>query len=189
MKLLKIAVLPIILLSLLVMGGCVTTTGPEMTTTGFQMVSSFESKKATISFPVVAEKNMGTKKNPDATEKAVADEIYTELKKSFINKSILSTEQNRNILNVDLSVHYVNRMFAEWEYFTSKMLSNRAGGGQILMVRVKLRKNGLFVAQVDSFHNTGTLRNREPIVQETVTELANQIEKILKEGVSVGKSP
>ena len=86
-------------------------------------------------------------------------------------------------------MHYVNRMFAEWEYFTSKMLSNRAGGGQILMVRVKLRKNGLFVAQVDSFHNTGTLRNREPIVQETATELANQIEKILKEGVSVGKSP
>lgn len=46
----------------------------------FPEVSSFEPKKVTISLPVVVEKDMETKKNPDATERAVADEVYAKLK-------------------------------------------------------------------------------------------------------------
>ena len=188
MNITKIAVLPVILLSLLVMGGCVTVM-PETIVTGFQKFSSPELKKITLSPPVVVEKDMETKKNPDATEKEVANEMYLELKKNLANKGILADRDNAS-LNLDLRVHYVSRAFAEWEYFGSRILADRAGGGQILVIRVILaNKEGGKIAKIDTIDNWGILGNYQTLTARVSAELANQIEKILKEGVSVGKSP
>lgn len=183
MKALKITVLPVILLSLLMMGGCVTVL--ETKITEFHKISSSESKKISLSLPVVVEKDMETKKNPDAAEKTVAGEVYTDLKKNLTSKGLLSGGRDENTFSVELKVHYVNRYSAGFEYSTALL----PVGGQIIITRVNLKKNAVIFAQIDSFNHTGTLRSREPIVQETTTEIANQIEKILKEGVNVGKSP
>lgn len=187
MKATKIAVLPVILLTFLVLVGCAST-GPETTITGFQKFSSFEPKKVTISLPVVVEKDMETKKNPDATERAVAGEVYAELKNDLAHKGFLADRDNSSF-GLDLRVHYVSRMFAEWEYFGSKILAERKGGGQIVIVRAILKRTGVTVAYIDAIDNTGTMRDRQPVIQGISAELATQIEKILKEGVSVGKSP
>ena len=188
MKATKIAALPVILLSLLVMGGCATT-GPETTISGFQKVSSFENKKVALSLPVVVEKDMETKKNPDATEREVANEMYNELKKNLANKGILA-DRDSAPFKLELRAHYVSRIFAEWEYFGSRVLADRAGGGQILVIRVILaNKEGGKIAKIDSIDNWGTLGNYQTLTTRVSAELANQIEKILKEGVNVGKSP
>ncbi len=86
MKLLRIATLLIAILALLALGGCVTY-GPETTITGFQKISSFETKKVFLFSSLVVEKDMETKKNPDATEKGVADDVYADLKKNLIQKN------------------------------------------------------------------------------------------------------
>lgn len=184
MKFLKIAVLSIVLPLVLMMGGCATV---ESTVTGFEKVSSFEIKKVALSLPVVVEKDMETKKNPDATEKAVADEVYAKLKENLNQKGLLTSTVNKDSasFSLDLQVHYVSRYSAGFEYSTTW----HPVGGQIIMTRINLRKNNAGFAQIDSFNNTGTLWSRDLIVRETVTELASQIEKILKEGVNVGKSP
>ncbi len=184
MKSLKIAVLPVILLSLLAMGGCVTI-GPETTVTGFQKVSSFEPKKVTVSFPVVVKKDMKTKKSPDVTEKAVADAVYANLKENLNRKGLLA-DQEKASLGLDLKVHHYIATFFEWisEGGAAK------GEPQGLIVRLTLnRKNGSAVAQIDSMDGTGAMRDYRNITTSVSEELANQIEKILKEGVSVGKSP
>lgn len=188
MNLLKIAVLPVILLSLLVMGGCATI-GPETTVTGFQKVSSLENKKVALSLPVVVEKDMETKKNPDATEREVASEMYNELKKNLANKGILA-DRDSALFKLELRVHYVSRAFAEWEYFGSRILADRAGGGQILVIRMILaNKEGGKIAKIDTIDNWGILGNYQTLTTRVSAELANQIEKALKEGVKVGKSP
>ena len=189
MKFLKIAVLPVILLSLLVMGGCATT-GPETTISGFQKVSSFENKKVALSLPVVVEKDMETKKNPDATEREVANEMYNELKKNLANKGLLADRDSAPV-KFEFRVHYVSRMFAEWEYFGSRILADRHGGSQILVIRGILKNRvGGAIAQIDSIDNEGMLGGHKKWLTDPMSaELANQIEKILKEGVSVGKSP
>lgn len=187
MKAFKAGTSIVALLALLTFGGCAIV--PETTITGFQSVSSFENKKVSLSLPVVVEKDMETRKNPDVTEREVANEIYATLKENLALKGILSQEQSNNVLNVQLNVHYVNRMFAEWEYFGAGRMWDRPGGGQIVLVRAKLTNNMKIAVHIDSINNTGTLRDREPIVNSISAELANQIEKILKEGVSVGKSP
>ena len=189
MKFLKIAVLPVILLSLLVMGGCATT-GPETTITGFQKVPSFENKKVALSLPVVVEKDMETNKDPDATEREVANEMYNELKKNLANKGILADRDSAPV-KFEFRVHYVSRMFAEWEYFGSRILADRHGGSQILVIRGILKNRvGGAIAQIDSIDNEGMLGGHKKWLTDPMSaELANQIEKILKEGVSVGKSP
>ena len=190
MKTLKIAVLPLILLSLLTMGGCATV-APETTITGFQKVSSPENKKVHLSLPVVVEKDMETKKNPDATEREVANEMYNELKKNLVGKGIYA-DRDDVPFKLELRVHYVSRLLAEWEYFGSRMLTdNRVMGGKIVVTEVwlKEKKGGGMVAKINTINNTGTASDFRPIIQGTAVELANQIEKILKEGVSVGKSP
>ena len=93
MNITKIAVLPVILLAFLTLGG-VQTVVPETTITGFQKVSSFENKKVHLSLPVVVEKDMETKKNPDATEKVVADELYTKLKEGLNQKGLLAGDKS-----------------------------------------------------------------------------------------------
>ena len=188
MKFLKIAVLPVILLSLLVMGGCATT-GPETTITGFQKVSSFENKKVALSLPVVVEKDMETKKNPDATEREVANEMYNELKKNLANKGLLA-DRDSAPFKLELRVHYVNRAFAEWEYFGSRIIADRTGGGKILVIRIIMKNEvGGVIAKIDSIHNRPILWDNRNLTDPMSVELANQIQKILKEGVNVGKSP
>lgn len=174
----------------LLASGCGTVgRGAESTVLGIQKVSSFENKKVTLSFPVVVEKDMETKKTPDTTEKVVADEVYTDLKKNLVHKGIFSAERDGNALDSELRVHYVNRTLAEWEYFGSRAIAGRKAGGQIVAVRVILKRaGGLAVAYIDAIDNTGTMRDRQPITQAISAELATQIEKILKEGVVVGKS-
>lgn len=184
MKTLKIAVLPVILLLLLTLGGCVTM-GPETTVTGFQKTTSFEPKKVTLSFPVVVEKDMKTKKNPDATEKAVAGVVYASLKENLNRKGLLADQDNTSF-NLDLRVHHYIATFFGWisEGGAAK------GEPQGLIVRLTLsRKNGPAVAQIDSMDGTGAMRDYRNITTSVSDDLANQIEKILKEGVSVGKSP
>lgn len=188
MKAFKACTFVVSLLALLALGGCATT-GPETTITGFQKISSFENKKVTLSLPVVVEKDMETKKNPDATEKTVANEVYANLKKNLAHKDILSQEQGNNVLDVQLNVHYVNRTFAEWEYFGSKIFTERKGGGQIVVARAILKRSGVIVTYINAIDNTGTMRDRQPVIQGISAELTAQIEKILKEGVAVGKSP
>ncbi len=80
-------------------------------------------------------------------------------------------------------------MFAEWEYFGSRILAERHGGGQILVVRAILEKNGVAISKIDSIDNDGVAYNYYELVALMSLELATQIEKILKEGVKVGKSP
>ena len=187
MKLLKIAVLSIILLSLFTMGGCATFPGPESSITGFQKVS-FEKKEVHLSLPVVVEKDMETKKTPDATEKAVASEVYTNLKENLARGNILSSRKNNNLISVELKVHYIDEYFGAYKYFG--VVSDRGVGGQIIMVRAVLKKEKIgVVAQIDSLHNTASYISRKPLTSRVAPELANQIEKILKEGVSIGKSP
>ena len=261
MNITKIAVLPVVLLAFLGLGGCATY-GPETTITGFQNVTSFENKKVHLSLPIVVEKDMEIKKNPDVTERKMADDVYTNLKKNLIDKNIFSVELNGNAFNAELKVHYVNQYFAAYEYFGARVLHERNPGGRILLIRISLRKDGVVITRIDSINNKSynsrdpgapslsmarqdfpvplapfghgaysacgfafgrprppcgpantagpqwlyasrssatadyapSLRSpwraaREPLIQETVTEIANQIEKILKEGVSVGKSP
>ncbi len=190
MKSLRIAVLAVILFALLGLGGCASLIGPETTVTGFQNVSSFENKKVSLSLPVVVEKDMETKKNPDATEKEVANEVYLNLKKNLAHKGILSQERVDNVLDVQLKVHYVNNfsVFTALEYFPGRL--DRNGGGQILVVGgVLSKKNGTKVARINSIDNTGTVWNYKTLTDRMSIELANQIEKILKEGVRVGESP
>lgn len=190
MKFLKIVVLPVVLPLVLMMGGCATVSrGAESTVISTKKISSFENKKVSLSLPVVVEKDMETKKSPDATEKMVADEVYTDLKKNLAHKNILSIHQGGSVLESELRVHYVNRTLAEWEYFGSRAIAERKAGGQIVIVRAILKKNGATIAYVNAIDNTGTMRDRQPIIQAISAELANQIEKILKEGVNVGKSP
>ena len=190
MNITKIAILPIILLSLLVMGGCATM-GPETTITGFQKVSSFENKKVALSLPVVVEKDMETKKNPDATEREVANEMYNELKKNLANKGLLA-DRDSAPFKLELLVHYTNKynIFGVGEYFGSRILVERGMGGQILVVRGILKNRvGGTIVQIDSIDNTAIVYDYHRLTTRMSAELANQIEKILKEGVSVGKSP
>ncbi len=186
------AFVAVILLALLGLGGCATKYGPETTVTGFQNISSFETKKVLLSLPVVVEKDMETKKNPDATEKEVANEVYLNLKKNLAHKGILSQERGDNVLDVQLKVHYVNRAFAEFDYFGTERLltSSRSFGGQILVINGIIRKkDGTRIAQIDSIDNDGTMWGYQKLTDPISVELANQIEKILKDGVTVGKSP
>ena len=190
MKLLKIAVLSAILLSLLTMGGCVTVV-PETTITGFREVSSFENKKVHLSLPVVVEKDMETRKNPDATESEVAGEMYNELKKNLAAKGIYA-DRDDVPFKLELRVHYVSHMFAAWEYFGSTRIltGGRIGGGQVLVIRGVLKNRaGAAIIQIDIIDNEGTLYHYRTLTSRVAPELANQIEKILKEGVSIGKSP
>ena len=188
MKATKIAVLPVIFLSFLVLGGCATT-GPETTISGFQKVSSFENKKVALSLPVVVEKDMETSKNPDATEKAVANEVYLELKKNLANKGLLANRDSAPF-KLELRVHHVIHGFADWEYFGSRILFERGMGNQILVIRVILKnKAGGTIVQIDSIDNTAGLYDYRRLTTRMSAELASQIERIFKEGVSVGKSP
>ncbi len=177
------ALLTVALLTLLAMSGCVTT-GRETIITGFQKTHSFESKKVTVSLPIVVEKNMETKKDPDATERAVAEEVYINLKKNLARNNVFSLERSENILDIELKVHYVNRYSAGFEYSTTW----HPIGGQIVVARVNLKMDGQVVAQIDSFNNTGTLLSKEPLVREIADDLTAQIEKILKEGIALGKT-
>ncbi len=184
------AFVAVILLALLGLGGCASFIGPETTITGFQNVSSFENKGVSLSLPVVVEKDMETQKNSDVTEKEVANEVYLNLKKNLAHKGILSQERGDNDLDVQLKVHYVNNfsVFTALEYFPGRL--DRNGGGQILVVGgVLSKKNGTKVARINSIDNTGTVWNYKTLTDRMSIELANQIEKILKEGVRVGKSP
>ena len=188
MNITKIAVLPVILLAFLTLEGCMTVV-PETTITGFQKVSSFENKKVHLSLPVVVEKDMETKKTPDAMEKVVADELYTKLKEGLNQKGLLAGDKSAS-LNLDLRVHYVSRAFAEWEYFGSRILADRTMGGQILVTKGILKNmTGGEIAEIDTIDNTGIVYSYQRLTGRISVELANQIEKILKEGVSVGKSP
>ena len=206
MKILKIAVLPIILFALLAMSGCAVVTMPETTINSFQKVYSFEYKKIALLPPVVVERNMDVKKVPDATEQEVAKEVYNSLKEHLIQRGFLSShgEVIEPVLDLELRVNYANRYGADIEYFGFNRImwgvaSTDAKGGrnvgwQILLVRASLKnKNGVAV-YLDTIDNTrGTYlsnpQDKEKLIQDVSVELANQIEKILKEGVSVGKSP
>ncbi|MBI3574784.1 MAG: hypothetical protein HY083_03920 [Gammaproteobacteria bacterium] len=102
----KISVLPLTFVALLVMGGCATSSyEPESAVSVYQKVSSSENKKVSVSLPVVVEKDMATRKTPDATEKAVADETYAELKKNLNHKGLLANQESAPF-RLDLLVHH-----------------------------------------------------------------------------------
>lgn len=184
-KLLKIAALPLILVALLAMGGCVSI---EHSVSVLQKVSSSENKKVFVSLPVVVEKDMETRKTPDATEKAVADETYAELKKNLNQKGLLANQESASF-GLDLRVHYVNSFFAGFEYTGTRTLAAGNAGGQVIITRAILKKDGVTVTKIDSVGNTGMAYSYQKLTGPISAELANQIEKILMEGISVGKSP
>ena len=63
-------------------------------------------------------------------------------------------------------------------------------GGQILVTKGILKNmTGGEIAEIDTIDNTGIVYSYQRLTGRISVELANQIEKILKEGVSVGKSP
>lgn len=188
MKALRTGTSAVILLVFITLGGCASFPGPESSITGFQNTSSFGATKVFVSFPVVAEKDMSIRKTPDATEKEVANEVYVTLRGNLAHRNLLSSDQNSDVLNIELKVHYIDEYFGAYKYFG--VVSNRGVGGQIILARAIIKKNmGMAIAQIDSLHNTASYIDRKPMVGEISLELANQIEKILKEGVAVGKSP
>lgn len=180
MNLKTYALLAVALLTLFAVSGCATSS-----VSTFQKVSPSENNKVTISSLVVTEKNMETKKTPDATEKAVADAVFASLKENLNRKGLLA-DRGDALFNLDLRVFHYNTTLFGW----------LSGGGivrgdpQGLIVRVMLsERNGSAIAQIDSMDGTGAMRDYRNITTSVSEELANQIEKILKEGVSVGKSP
>ncbi len=62
-----------------------------------------------------------------------------------------------------------------------------SGDSQLVIVRADLKKKNTAIAQVDAFDGAGILINYEIFINNVSTELANQIEIILKDGVTVGK--
>lgn len=184
MKLLKIIALPLIFVALLAMGGCVSI---EHSVSVLQKVSSSEIKKVFVSLPVVVEKDMETRKTPDATEKAVADETYVELRKNLNQKGLLENQESASF-RLDLRVHYVNSFFAGFEHTGTRTLAAGNAGGQVIVTRAILKKDGITVTKIDSVGNTGMAYSYQKLTGPISSELANQIEKILMEGVSVGKS-
>ena len=179
MKATKIAVLPAILFAFLMLGGCATST-----ISAFHGVSPSESNKVTISSLVVTRKDMKTNPTPDATEKVVADEVFLSLSENLKRKNLLADQTAS--FRLDLQVFYYKNTLLEW------MAGEGAARGAIhgLIVRGAVsKKNGPVVAQIDSMDGTGLLISYKNLTSSVTEELANQIEKILKEGVSVGKSP
>ena len=179
MKFLKIAVLSAILLSLLVMGGCATST-----ISAFHGVSPSENNKVIISSIVVTEKNMKTKKSPDVTEKIVTNEVLESLSENLKRKNLLADQTA--LFRLDLQVFYYKNTLLEW--MAGEGAARGASHGLIVRGTVS-KKNGPVVAQIDSMDGTGLLISYKNLTSSVTEELANQIEKILKEGVSVGKSP
>lgn len=176
MKILKIAVQPLILLALLVLSGCATST-----ISAFQQVSPSENNKVAISSLVVTEKNMETKKTPDAAEKAVADAVSASLKENLNRKGLLTDGESASFY-LDLHMYYHFHDFFEW--------LSAGEPAKILTVRATLKgRNGSAVAQIDSKDGTGALSDYRNITTSVAVEIADQIEKIFKEGVTVGKSP
>ena len=176
MKATRIVVLPVMFLSLLVMGGCATST-----VSAFQKISPSENNKVAVSSLAITEKNMETRKIPDATEKAVADAILTSLKGN-LNKKGLLTDKASASLYIDIQMYYRFHDFVEW--------LSAGEPAKVLIVQAILKdKNGSIVVQINSKDGTGALSDYRNITTSVAEELANQIEKILKEGVSVGKSP
>ena len=179
MNLKTYALLAVALFALFAVSGCATST-----ISAFQKVSPSENSKVTISSLVFTEKNMETKKTPDATEKAVADAVLTSLKENLNRKGLLADRENASF-SLDLRVFHYNTTLFGW----------LSGGGVVrgdpqgLIVRVTLNeKNGSAIVQIDSMDGTGAMRGYRILTTSVSEELSNQIEKILKEGIAVGKT-
>src|SRR3989344_2626282 len=147
------------LFALLVLGGCATST-----ISTFQKVSPSENNKVTISSLVVTEKNMETKKTPDATEKTVADAVFASLKEKLNRKGILADREGASF-GLDLQMYYYFHDFFEW--------LSAGEPAKILIVRATLKgRNGSAIAQIDSKDGTGELSDYRNITTSVAEELA-----------------
>lgn len=145
------ALLAVAMLAVLV-SGCVTP-GANSTVSVFQKIPLSESKKVFVSPPVVVEKDMETKKIPDATEKSVANGVYEGVQKNLNSKGLLANRESAS-LNLDLRVHYINSMFAGVGY---PMVTGfiHSGASQLVIVRADLKKDGIVALQIDAFDGSG----------------------------------
>ena len=193
MKATKIAVLPVILLAFLTLGGCVTI-GQKSTIKRIADKVSLHDKKVYISSFTIVGKDMQTKKtDPDENEKATGREIYSALQNNLSQKGIL--DQNNimdNAIEININVHYALLSVTDWlsgTYYKDATFE-RLNGPKILVTRVIFRdRGGKNIVELNSVDSTGALFSKDSLIKSTVDTLANDIEKILKEGVSVGKSP